>query len=87
MKKIDLKTLLSRAESGCAESQYKVGEIYDKGKEVSRDIYEAHKWYTISKTNGYDVHKLTMNALEMFMSDEEKEHSKQLAQDWIDDNT
>ena len=83
MKKPNLKKLQSQADAGYAEAQYKVAEIYEKGKQVPRDISEAHKWYTIAKANGYDVDKFTINALEMFMTDEEKEHSKKLAQDWI----
>lgn len=37
--------LLRLAEQGDANAQYKVGQMYEKGTGVTKDISEAQQWY------------------------------------------
>jgi TPR repeat protein len=55
-----LEILRPLAEQGDAEAQFKVGNIYDYGRGVSRDFKQAYKWYKLSadKGNGFSIYGL-----------------------------
>jgi TPR repeat protein len=48
-----LAELAQNAESGGAEAQYRLGEAYDAGRVVPRDLAEAMKWYRRAAEAGY----------------------------------
>ncbi len=45
--------MLSEAERGDAQAQFQIGELYDAGKGVRRDISQAFKWWLESANQGY----------------------------------
>ena len=49
----ELEELAKKAESGGAEAQYLLGQAYDEGRVVPRDLAEALKWYSRAAEAGY----------------------------------
>jgi TPR repeat protein len=49
----ELEELAKKAESGGAEAQYLLGQAYDEGRLVPRDLAEALKWYSRAAEAGY----------------------------------
>ena len=47
------KSSMSNAEKGNAKSQYKVGEMYEKGRGTARDSKQAFAWYSRSAKQNY----------------------------------
>lgn len=45
--------LLKMAKQGDAEAQYKVGQMYEKGIGVTKDISEAQQWYQKASEQNY----------------------------------
>lgn len=50
--KEDLSLIRYRAEAGDAEAQYELGRKYDFGEGVTKDSYEAVKWYRMAAEQG-----------------------------------
>lgn len=48
----ELTKLRRSAEQGNAEAQYKLGLMYDMGKDVDQDYYKAFEWYEKSAKQG-----------------------------------
>ena len=49
----DIEKLSESAKAGDAESQYKMGRAYDKGKGVEKDEVEATRWYARAGRQGH----------------------------------
>lgn len=49
----ETKTLITRADAGDAEAQFKVGVAYDFGQGAPRNTAEAIKWYTMAANGGH----------------------------------
>jgi len=49
----DLNALISKAEQGNSESQFKLGRLYDMGKRFPENDFTASKWYTLAAEQGY----------------------------------
>ena len=49
----DIEKLRESAKAGDAESQYKMGRAYDKGKGVEKDEVEATRWYARAGRQGH----------------------------------
>ena len=48
----DFSATLAKAEQGDATAQYNLGKMYDEGRGVAQDYYEAVKWYRLSAEQG-----------------------------------
>ena len=46
---------LPRAEAGDAEAMFRVGRLYDRGEEVTRDLTEARRWYELSADANHPI--------------------------------
>ncbi len=42
------------AKNGIGEAQYYLGLLYENGQKVDKDLDEAHMWYNLSASNGYE---------------------------------
>ncbi|MDR2845781.1 MAG: sel1 repeat family protein [Candidatus Methanoplasma sp.] len=51
---IDLEKLTHEAESGDADAQYELGEIYNIGKEVPKNEEEALKWFILAENQDHE---------------------------------
>ena len=49
----DLAALITKADQGDAEAQYKLGLIYRNGQGVPQDNKEAARWYGLAADQGY----------------------------------
>ena len=49
----DVKLLVTKAESGDVEAQFRVGSAYDTGLGAPRNGSKAKKWYLLSANNGH----------------------------------
>ncbi len=45
---------IKAAEKGIAGAQYHLGVLYEYGQKVDKDLDEAHMWYNLSASNGYE---------------------------------
>ena len=54
----DLFALITKAEQGDAEAQYKLGVRYDTGDGVPQDHEEAARWYRLAKVSHQSTHGL-----------------------------
>lgn len=50
--------LLKLAEQGDANAQFKVGQMYEKGIGVTKDISEAQQWYQKASEQNYPKARL-----------------------------
>lgn len=53
------------AEQGNAEAQYKVGEMYEKGKGVPKDMTKANEWFNKAAKQGHKKAKYKLLYLEI----------------------
>lgn len=51
--RIDLKALMTKANSGNPEAQYQLGIAYGHGLGVDKSEYEAMRWYRLAANSGY----------------------------------
>jgi uncharacterized protein len=56
---------LDAAEKGDSIAQFAVGELYDRGRGVSKDYKEAIRWYTKAAENGNSCARF--NLAEMYL--------------------
>ena len=51
------------AEKGYARAQYTLGQMYEKGQGVGRDLQEAEKWYQQAAAKGHAEAKTALDAM------------------------
>ncbi len=56
-------SLRAKAEKGDAESQFQLGRLYVKGKEVPQDYVEAMKWYRKAANQGHAAAEFAIGSL------------------------
>lgn len=73
------------AEQGFPEAQYVLGGIYQRGlgAVVQPDPVQAHMWFNLATTSGFEAARENMQAIEARMSPEQIEKSKSLAREWL----
>ncbi|WP_435627019.1 tetratricopeptide repeat protein [Candidatus Ferrigenium straubiae] len=73
------------AEQGFSEAQYVLGEVYEQGlgTTVKPDPVEAHMWYNLAVTAGFEAARYNMEGIEARMSPEQIEKAKSLAREWL----
>lgn len=59
----ELKKIMPAAQAGDAEAQYKVGQIYAKGKDVKKDLHKAYEWYTKSADQGFGASRYELGKM------------------------
>ncbi len=70
------------AELGDADAQFTLGWHCSKGKGVSRDLVEAHKWYSLAAAGGHESADRARTMLERQMTREDILRAQQLVQTW-----
>ncbi len=68
------------AEQGNAEAQYKVGEMYETGRGVNKDLVKAREWYTKSATQEHSKSSYRLLFLDIRASGLSVERKKQVDQ-------
>lgn len=80
----DIKTALSEwqraANAGDAASQFRLGQLYERGEGVLQDYVEAHKWYNLAAGGGEPTAREAMQALEARMSPRDVASARAAAQ-------
>lgn len=76
---------LKAAEQGFAEAQYVLGGIYERGlgKTVQPDPVQAHMWFDLAATAGFEVAQENRDRIEAAMNAEQIEKAKSLAKEWL----
>ena len=68
--------------SNCDSSDlYKLGLIYSTGDEV--DFVEAHKWFNLAASRGYEAAKECRRELAEMLSKEEIAQAQRAAREWL----
>ena len=76
----DFMKLKRSAEQGNAEAQYKLGLMYDIGKEVDQDYQKAFKWYEKSANQGLASSQSKLGSMYRYGKGVEVNHAK--ASEW-----
>ena len=76
----DFMKLKRSAEQGNAEAQYKLGLMYDIGKEVDQDYQKAFKWYEKSANQGLASSQSRLGSMYRYGKGVEVNHAK--ASEW-----
>ena len=73
------------AEQGFAEAQYNLGGIYERGLGivVQADLVQAHKWFNLATTAGFEAARDNMEEIETKMSNEQIEAARSMAKEWL----
>ncbi|MGI9339639.1 MAG: tetratricopeptide repeat protein [Psychrobacter sp.] len=72
----DFMKLKRSAEQGNAEAQYKLGLMYDIGKEVDQDYQKAFKWYEKSANQGLASSQSRLGSMYRYGKGVDINHSK-----------
>ena len=72
----ELTKLKRSAEQGNAEAQYKLGLMYDIGKEVDQDYQKAFKWYEKSANQGLASSQSKLGSMYRYGKGVDINHSK-----------
>ena len=72
------------AEGGDARAQVRLGELYEKGLGVGRNVVEAHRWYDLAAAAGNAEAEAARDQLAAGMSPVEVSEAHHLAMAWID---
>ena len=68
------------AEQGNAEAQYKLGLMYDMGKDVDQDYQKAFEWYEKSANQGFASSQSKLGSMYRYGKEVEVNHAK--ANEW-----
>ncbi len=71
------------AEKGHAEAQYYLGLLYENGKGVTKNLVEAHKWYNLAVSYGYENAIGSKNRVEKLMEPVQIIEAQRKALDWF----
>ncbi len=76
---------LKAAEQGFSEAQYVLGGVYERGlgKTVQADPVQAHMWFSLATTSGFEAARDNMESIEAAMSPEQIEKAKSLVKEWL----
>ncbi len=72
------------AEGGDARAQVRLGELYEKGLGVKRNVVEAHRWYELAAAAGSAEAGAARSQLAAGMSPVQVAEARDLALAWID---
>lgn len=77
-----LHRLVTRAERGSAEDQYRTGLAYALGDGVAVDLVMAHKWLNLAAMNGVDEARESRLEISHDMSQQEIAAAQKMAREW-----
>jgi len=77
-----LNRLVTRAEKGSAEDQYRTGLAYALGEGVPVDLVTAHKWLNLAAMNGVDEARESRAEISHDMSPQEIAAAQKMAREW-----
>ncbi len=72
------------AEQGDADAQFNLGVMYSKGKGVTQDYIQAHKWFNIAGANGDEVGRKNSGIVEKRMTPAQIAEARRLARKWME---
>lgn len=70
------------ANAGDAQSQYRLGKLYEEGLGVPQNFVEAHRWYNLAAAQGDADARAARDAIAGKMTAEELAQARKLAADW-----
>ena len=70
-----------KAEQGNASAQLNLGERYDNGNGVPKDLVQAHMWWNIAGAKGHENAKNNLAIVEKQMTAEQKAEAMKLARE------
>jgi hypothetical protein len=71
------------AEKGHPGAQFNIGLVFANGKGVVQDLVKAHMWLSIAIASGFRQAIETRDAIELNMTDAEKDAAGRLASEWL----
>jgi len=76
--------IIELAKEGEPSAQYRLGEIYQKGKGVTRSDIVALMWYIISEQNGHKNAGKSKEFTEQYMAIDQITLAYKMAQQWME---
>ena len=81
--KESIKWFTKSAEQGDSKSQYNLGEIYQEGKVVPKNMVKAYMFFNLAAVNGDEVKIKSRNKVAIKMTPSQVEKSQDMAREWI----
>ena len=76
--------ILTLAENGDVNSQYRLGDIYLNGKGVTKSDIVALMWYIVSEKNGHEQASDNKQYTEQYMAFDQVRLAYKMAENWIE---
>lgn len=70
------------AETGDPRAQFRLGQIYEQGRDAIQNLVEAHRWYNIAACQGNEEAMQGRDRIAKQLTVEELGKARQLASTW-----